>query len=230
MLARRLAAGTIVAAIVGVVAVDDHGEAALGGERAQAAVQLVLAVVAAVRGVGAILGPFELGGVNHFVREAEVARDRQRELAMRVRIAGAVGGDGERARAEGRGRGDRQVCAVDAAAERDQDGLVAGEDVLQAPALFGEDAIRRRLIVVVLVFVIVVVVVLFVFVVVLLFFLVVEIIFFVGDVELERRVTGDAQQRTAFRARQFIADVDVKFVNVDGESHSGQIADMLDAP
>ena len=97
MLARGLPARAIVAAIVGIVAVHDNGEAALGGERRQSAVEFVLAVVAAIRRVGAILGAFELGGVNDFVREAEVVRNRQREPAVRIRITRAVGGDGERA-------------------------------------------------------------------------------------------------------------------------------------
>ena len=39
-------------------------------------------------------------------------------------------------------------------------------------------------------------------------FLVVEIVFFVCDIELERRVIGDAKQRAAFRARQLVPDVD----------------------
>ena len=78
--ARRLAAGTIVAAIVGVVAVDHNGNAALGGERAQLAVEFVLAVVTAVRRIGAVLGPFELTGANHFVREAG-SRSRSRARA-----------------------------------------------------------------------------------------------------------------------------------------------------
>jgi uncharacterized protein len=34
--------------------------------------------------------------------------------------------------------------------------------------------------------------------------------------ELERRVIRDAQQRTALRARQFIANIDVELINVNG--------------
>ena len=72
-LARRLPARPVVAAIVGVVAVDDD-RAALARNARQVRVELVLAVVAAVRRVGAVLGPFELAGVDDLVAQAEVAR------------------------------------------------------------------------------------------------------------------------------------------------------------
>ena len=62
-LARRLAAGTVVAAVVGVAAVDDGGEAARAGDRRQVRVELVLAVVAAVGRVGAVLRTLDLGGL-----------------------------------------------------------------------------------------------------------------------------------------------------------------------
>jgi hypothetical protein len=60
MLAGGLAARTIVAAIVGVVAVEHHVDGARRGERRQRRIQLLLAVVAAVDGIGAVLGPLEL--------------------------------------------------------------------------------------------------------------------------------------------------------------------------
>ena len=115
-----LPSGAVVAAVVGVVAVDDHGEAAGASHFAQAAVQLVLAVVTTVGRVGAVLGIIEFRGVDHFVSEVEVARDRQRQLPVRVGVAGAVGGDGERLLPQGLRCGDGEVCAIDAAAERDQ--------------------------------------------------------------------------------------------------------------
>src|SRR4030095_1428699 len=49
-----------------------------------------------------------------------------------------------------------------------------------------------------------------------LFFLILEIVLFVRDLELDRGVARYAQQRAAFRARQLIADIDVKLVDVNG--------------
>src|SRR5262245_46232079 len=98
-LARRLAAGTVVTAVVGVVAVDDD-RVAVGGDAREMRVELVLAVVAAVRRVGAVLRTLELVGVDDLVVEAEVARDLKRDAAMAIRVARAVGGDGEGALAE----------------------------------------------------------------------------------------------------------------------------------
>ena len=61
-LARRLPPGPVVAAIVGVAAVDDRRECRARAPIAvEVRVELVLAVVAAVRGVGAVLG------ARHFV-------------------------------------------------------------------------------------------------------------------------------------------------------------------
>jgi sugar (pentulose or hexulose) kinase len=57
VLARGLAARPIVAAIVGVVAVEHHVDRSRSGDRRQCRVELVLAVVAAIDGVGAVLGP-----------------------------------------------------------------------------------------------------------------------------------------------------------------------------
>ena len=59
--ARRLTPGPIVAAIVGVVAVDDARQSRARAPAAvRRAIELVFAVVAAVRGIGAVLRPFEL--------------------------------------------------------------------------------------------------------------------------------------------------------------------------
>ena len=55
-LARRLAPGPVVAAIVRVVAVDDD-RMAVGGDPREVRVEFVLAEVAAVRGIGAVLLP-----------------------------------------------------------------------------------------------------------------------------------------------------------------------------
>mgnify|MGYP003694443697 CR=1 FL=1 len=73
-LARRLAPGPIVAAVVGVVAVDDDG-AATGGDARQVRVELVLAVVAAVRRVRAALRALELAGLDDLVPQTEIAGD-----------------------------------------------------------------------------------------------------------------------------------------------------------
>src|SRR5690242_16540242 len=50
--------------------------------------------------------------------------------------------------------------------------------------------------------------------VVVILLVVVEIVV-VGDLELDRRVVDDAQQGTALRAGELIADVDIGFVDVD---------------
>ncbi len=85
-------------------------------------VQLVLAEIAAVRGVGTIFRPRELLGPNDLVRDGELAGNAQGQLAVGVGIAGAFGRDGERPRPEDVMGGMGQVCAVGASAERDDDG------------------------------------------------------------------------------------------------------------
>ena len=135
-LARRLPARTVVAAIIGVAAVGNHGDAALGANAGQRRVQLVLAVVAAVGRIGPVLGAIELRCVNDLVAQAELTRDPQRELTMMIGIAGAVGGDAERGWTEHRGGFPRQIRAVGAAAEGDQQRLGAGEHVSKDARLF----------------------------------------------------------------------------------------------
>src|SRR5207302_1303332 len=84
-------------------------------------VDLVVGGVAAVRRVRAVLGAFELAGVDDFVAQPEVARDLNGELPVPLRITGAVGGHRQRAIAE-RAVGDiGEVSAVDAAAVGDDD-------------------------------------------------------------------------------------------------------------
>src|SRR5262249_39101845 len=112
---RRLSARAIVAAIVDVAAVDDHRDAALARERGQPRVELVLAVVAAVGGVGAVLRALELGGRNDEMVEREVAGDATGERAVALRVAGAVGRHAERGGAEDPGCSPSQIRAVDAA-------------------------------------------------------------------------------------------------------------------
>ena len=73
-LTRRLTAGPVVAAIVGVAAVGDDGNAALAADRDQVRVELVLAEVAAIGRIGAILGPLSLVGRDDLVLQPEVAR------------------------------------------------------------------------------------------------------------------------------------------------------------
>src|SRR6188768_1221955 len=119
VLAGGLAAGTIVAAIVGVVAVEHHVDGARRGERRQRRIQLLLAVVAAIDGVGAVLGPLEFGRRDDLVAEREGAGYLARKRAVMFGIARAVGGDAQRPGTEHL-RGDYgEVRAVDAAAEGD---------------------------------------------------------------------------------------------------------------
>src|SRR5262249_24505519 len=91
-LARRLAAGTIIAAIVGVAAVDHGGEAALAREGREPRVELVLAVVAAVGRIRAVVGVVELRSPDHFVAQRKRARGADREIAVAIGVTEAVGG------------------------------------------------------------------------------------------------------------------------------------------
>jgi len=115
--ARGLPAGAIVAAIVGVVAVEDDVDGALTGQRRQGRIQLLLAVVAAVDGIGAVLRPLELGCRDDFVTQRERAGDLARERTVMFGIARAVGSDAQRTGAENLGGDYGEICAVDAAAE-----------------------------------------------------------------------------------------------------------------
>src|SRR6185295_13893642 len=114
----RFAARTVIATVVGVVAVEDDRDAAIAGDAGQRRVQLVLAVITAVDGVGAVLRTLELRGVNDLVAQAELARDTPRELAVTIRITGTVGRDAERTLAERPGSRPREVGTVNTAAER----------------------------------------------------------------------------------------------------------------
>jgi hypothetical protein len=122
VLARGRAARPVVAAIVGVVAVEHDVDRARGGDRRQRRVELVLAVVAAVDRVGAVLGSFELRGRHDFVAQRERLRHLACERAVMFGIARAVGGDAERPGAQDL-RGDyREIGAVDASTEGDDGG------------------------------------------------------------------------------------------------------------
>src|SRR5438132_1379489 len=77
----------IVAAIIGVVA-GDHGRVPVGRNSREMRIELVLAVVAAVRGVGAIVVVLELAGLDDFVPEAELLRNLNGEHPVALRIAG----------------------------------------------------------------------------------------------------------------------------------------------
>src|SRR5205807_4819426 len=65
----RFAARAIVTTVVGVVAVEDHRDAAIAGDAGQRRVELVLAVITAIDGVGAVLRTLELRRVNHLRSE-----------------------------------------------------------------------------------------------------------------------------------------------------------------
>ena len=78
-LTRGLPPRPVVAAVVRVAAVGDDGNAALTADRREVRIELVLAEVAAVRGIGAIVGARRFVGGDELVLKAEVRRDRQRE-------------------------------------------------------------------------------------------------------------------------------------------------------
>src|SRR5207247_3310087 len=129
-LARRLAARAVIAAIVGVVAVDHHG-LPVGGNPREVCVQLVLAVVTAVRRIGAVLWPVELVRPDDLVPQTELLGDLNGEPPMSFGIAGAVGGYRERAATEDVGGDTREVRAVDAAAGRHHDRSATPEPAAQ---------------------------------------------------------------------------------------------------
>jgi hypothetical protein len=52
--------------------------------------------------------------------------------------------------------------------------------------------------------------------VILFFFFVIDVVVVVGEFEFERGIAGYAQEGTALRAGQFVADVDVVFVDING--------------
>src|SRR5262249_33943069 len=123
---RRLPTWPIIAAIVGVVAVDDDGIAVRGDAR-EMGVQLVLAVVAAVGRTGAILGSLELVGVDDLVAQPKLPGDVYGELAVALRIARAVGCNRKSTIAEHAAGDIGEVGAVDAAAESHHDGAERGQ-------------------------------------------------------------------------------------------------------
>jgi hypothetical protein len=55
----------------------------------------VLAVVAAIRRVGLVLGAIELGGVNDFMAKPGLARNGDCELPMAIGITGAISGNAQ---------------------------------------------------------------------------------------------------------------------------------------
>ena len=131
MFAGRLAAGAVVAAIVGVVAVGDPGKTARASLGCQARVELVLAEVTAVGRVRPILGAVDLGGRDEGVAQSELGNDAKGQLPVAVGIAGTVGGDGQRAIAENAAGRHGQKGTVYAAAERDDDRTELAEPRLE---------------------------------------------------------------------------------------------------
>jgi len=108
----------IIAAIVGVAAIDDGREAARFFQAGQPCVQLLLAEVAAIGRIGPVLGLLELRGPNNLVVQAKVGGHAQRKLTMGIGIAGAVGGHRQRTRPEHRGGRIGEVRAIRTATER----------------------------------------------------------------------------------------------------------------
>src|SRR5690606_18659034 len=91
----RLAAWPVVAAVVGIAAVGDRPDATVARDRREMRIELVLAVIAAVAGVGAVLRARHLVGMDDFVPEAELAGQPEGHLTVALGVAGAVGGDTE---------------------------------------------------------------------------------------------------------------------------------------
>ena len=83
-LARGLPSRPIVAAVVGVVAVDDD-RIRRGSHARQMRVQLVLAEVTAVGGIGPVLGPVHFVRVDNLVPQAEAGGDLARKPTMLAR-------------------------------------------------------------------------------------------------------------------------------------------------
>ena len=66
--------------------------------------------------------PIELARMNHFVPEAEVAGNLERELTVPIGVAGTIRRHGDGAHAERLVGDKRQIRAVDATTERDDRG------------------------------------------------------------------------------------------------------------
>ena len=206
-LLRGDAARPVVAAIVRVGAVGHVRETALVRKLRQPRVELVLAEVAAVLGIRAVLGAFDLAGEDDFVVQVELARDSERELAVVFRITGALGGHAQDVVAEHVRRGPGQIRTVDAAAEGDDDRAHVERESTAAQASL--------------------VPVLFLLGLVLLldaqlvdlgffFFLVVVIVVVIvvaGDVEFDRRDACDFETRAALWTAEEVAFVHVVLVD-----------------
>ncbi len=64
---------------------------AIARERRQPGVQLLLAVIAAIAGIGPVFRPLHFRGLDELVGEAELTGDPHGEGAMAFGIAGALG-------------------------------------------------------------------------------------------------------------------------------------------
>ena len=158
-LARRLAARPIVAAIVGVVAVDDDG-VALGGDARRDACRARACRSSSgwpdSRGI-----PARSSSPVWMIswRRPNLLRDVDGQPPMVFRVAGAVGGDGDRHDRRASAGDEREVGAVDAAAIRDDDRAERRERLAERALPSGEDSLLPALVVVFFLLVLVVVVV-----------------------------------------------------------------------
>ena len=132
-LPRRLPTGTVVAAVVGVAAVGDHRNPAVAADRSEVRVQLVLAEVAAVRGIRAVVRARHLVGGDELVTEPELAREPDGQRTMTLGIARAVGGDAEGPAAEDVRGGESEIGAIDAAAVGDNQPGRSASSACRAP-------------------------------------------------------------------------------------------------
>ena len=208
-LARRLPARAIVAAIVGVVAVD-HDRVPIGGNAGQMRVELVLAVVTAVGGVGAVLLALELVGADELVAEAELFRNLDGEHPVALRIAGTVRRDRAGAAAKRPVSDAGEIRAIDTAAIGDDHGAERRQRAFERLLLLNHSSQSSSSFSLFLVDFGVVIVFLE-----LVFLFVVVVVVLGRQIELNRREAGHLEIGTTFGATQLIAFVDIELVDFD---------------
>src|SRR6266849_1707246 len=102
-------------------------------------VELLLAVVTAVRRVGAVRGVLDFRRQDHLVPEGEGAGSADGEVAMVIGVAGTVGGDAEGALPEEARGGDGEKRAIDAAAIGHEHRTEGGQPPLEGRGLLKEE-------------------------------------------------------------------------------------------
>jgi hypothetical protein len=135
MAAGGAAAGTEVAGVVEVAAVEDGVEASLAGDGLQLTVELVFAVEAAVGVVLHVVGVIHLARVDAFVSDADCAGKFGGLGHLGLRDGGGDAGDGEGAAAEDVMRHSSDEGGIDAAGEGDDGGREVAENFVEAGEL-----------------------------------------------------------------------------------------------